>query len=304
MCKFIPVVFLLLLCIQNSVKAGAEDVKPFFDTLESTLHQQYLFCTGDSSYKSRAEILVWKKKIEMFAESDSFAQISKTFFSETGLSPSDVYICELINWYESRTYGDKDYIKLIADDIRKREQRKADSQLISNIHKEAEISPFDFAGIPFGISKKWFQMIMEWKFSKKYTDQGKWLQYNGLMIDKVSVNAAFHFDKEGNYRMYELECEEGPLDSLNTKVRNDVAVLGSIIEGSCGMAPDHIYRIGRFDITQGHLTVERLWNTKQISAFVGIATYHYKYYGKAVVVAKEIKKISSSEVKTNEKSGD
>jgi hypothetical protein len=70
------------------------------------------------------------------------------------------------------------------------------------------------------------------------------------------------------------------------------------------MAPDHIYRIGRFDITQGHLTVERLWNTKQISAFVGIATYHYKYYGKAVVVAKEIKKISSSEVKTNEKSGD
>jgi hypothetical protein len=296
--------FLLLWSIQNSVNAGAEDVKPFFDTLESTLRQQYTYCTGDSSYKSRAEILVWKKKIEMFAESDSFGQISKTFFSETGLSPSDVYICELINWYESRTDGTNDYIKLIANDIKKREQRKADSLLIANIYKETEISPFDFAGIPFGVSKKWFQMIMEWKFPKKYVDQGECIQYKGLMVDDMTLNAAFHFDKEGNYRMYELECEEGPLDSLNTKVRNDVAVLGSIIEGSCGMAPDHIYRIGRFDITQGHLTVERLWNTKQISAFVGIATYHYKYYGKAVVVAKEIKKISSSEVKTNEKSGD
>jgi hypothetical protein len=278
-----------------SVKAAAEDTGPFFDTLETALRQQYVFCTGDSSDLNRSKILLWKRKLEIFAESDSFKVMAKSYFAETGLSPADVYICEIVNWFQSRSTGDDEYNQLLEDDVRRREKRRADSLLIDSVCANAEASPFDFAGVPFGISKKMFKLIMEWRYPEKYEDNGRYIQYKELVIDNISANAAFHFDNDGLYRMYELEGSGGPLDSLNTKVRNEVTLLGSILEGKSGIAPDHIYRIGRFDIIQGRLTVERLWRKATISAFVGIATFNYHYYGKAVVLANEIKK--------NEKNG-
>jgi hypothetical protein len=275
--------------LQSSASAAAEDTGPFFDTLELSLRHQYVYCTGDSSYRNRSEILVWKRKLDIFSESDSFKTIIKKFFTETGLSPSGVHICDIVKWYQSHSDGNRETVRLLENDLKKREKRKVDSLLVDSICAHAVSSAFDFDGIPFGISRKLFKVMMEWKYPQRYEDDGKIIQCKNVEIDNITGTAAFHFDKDGVYRMYELECSGGPLDSLNTKVRHEVASLGSMLEGKSGIAPDHIYRIGRFDITQGRLTVERLWKQFPVSAYVGIATYRYHYYGKAVVLAGTIK---------------
>lgn len=289
---YLPVVLLMISFagLNSSANAAAEDTGPFFDTLEMSLRHQYVYCTGDSSYRDRPDILVWKRNLDIFVESDSFKIITKKFFTETGLSPSGIHICDIVNWYRSHSDANSESIRLFQNDIRKRDKRKVDSLLIDSICAYAAASPFDFNGIPFGISRKHFKVIMDWKYPQRYEDNGKTIQCKGVEIDNISGTAAFHFDKDGIYRMYEIECSGGPLDSLNTKVRNEVTSLGSMLEGKSGIAPDHIYRIGRFDITQGRLTVERLWKQSPVSAFVGIATYRYHYYGKAVVLANVIKK--------------
>jgi hypothetical protein len=294
----------LLLCgIAFSISAASEDVAPFFDTLEVSLRQQYIRCTGDSSEVNSTEIRFWKKKLQLFMENDSFPMIAKNFFSETGLSPGDVYLCELINWYQNRASQRNEFAEVLADDLQKREKHKADSLKIVDIYKSVQSSPFDFKGIPFGLSKENFLLLLEWKTVLKYENHGKFIQCKDVPFGKLIVNAAFHFDKDGYYRMYEIECNGGPLDSINTAVRKEVTLLGEHMENISGTAPDHIYRIGRFDITQGRLTVERLWNKEPVSTFVGFATYRYHYYGKVVVVANKIMKIADS-IKTDEKNGD
>jgi hypothetical protein len=282
---------------------AANDVTPFFDTLESSLRQQYIRCSGDSSEVSSTEIRIWKKKLQLFMENDSFPIVAKNFFSETGLSPGDVYLCELINWYQNRTLQRNEYAELLADDLQIRQKRKDDSLEIVKICKQVQVSPFDFEGIPFGISKENFLKMLEWKTGLQSENRGKFVQCTNIPYGNMMVSAAFHFDKKGIYRMYEIECSGGSLDSINTSVRNEVKLLGEHIENKSGTAPDHIYRIGRFDITQGRLTVERMWNRDPVSTFVGIATYRYHYYGKAVVVANKIEKTADS-LKIDEKNGD
>jgi hypothetical protein len=294
---------LIFLFYSIPVFAASDDVTPFFDTLESSLRQQYIRCTGDSSEVSPMEIMLWKKKIQLFMENDSFPIVAKSFFSETGLSPEDIYLCELINWYQNRTSQRNEYAELLADDLQKREKRKADSLKIIDACKSVSASPFDFGGIPFGLSKENFLLMLEWKSSAKYENRGKFIQCNNVTFGNQIVTAAFHFDKEGYYRMYEIECDGGPLDSINTAIRDEVKLLGEHMESTSGIAPDHTYRIGRFDITQGRLTVERMWYNESITAFVGIATFRYHYYGKAVVVANKIMKMADS-IRTDEKNGD
>jgi hypothetical protein len=294
----------LLFCgITASAFAASDDITPFFDTLESSLRQQYIRCTGDSSEASSTEIMIWKKKLQLFMENDSFPLVAKSFFSETGLSPEDVYLCELINWYQNRTSQRDEFAEVLADDLQKREKRKADSLKIINICKSVSASPFDFEGIPFGLSKENFLLMLEWKSFVKYESRGKFIQCSDVPFGNQIVTAAFNFDKDGYYRMYEIECNGGPLDSINTVIRNEVKLLGEHMESISGKSPDHIYRIGRFDITQGRLTVERMWSSDPVTAFAGIATYKYHYYGKAVVVANKIIKMADS-IRTDEKSGD
>ncbi len=295
--------FFLFCGIPCSTSAASEDVAPFFDTLESSLRKQYIRCTGDSSEVSSTEIRIWKKKLQLFMENDSFPMVAKSFFSETGLSPGDVYLCELINWYQNRASRRNEYAELLADDLQKREKRKADSLKIIEICKSAHVSPFDFEGIPFGLSKENFLLLLEWKSTMKFENLGKCIQCSNVHFGNQNVAVAFHFDKDGHYRMYEIECKGGPLDSINSSVRKEVALLGEEVEKRSGIAPDHIYRIGRFDITQGRLAVERMWNEDPVSAFVGFATYRYHYYGKVVVVANRIMKMADS-IRTDEKNGD
>lgn len=301
--KTILMVYLLCCGITVSAFASSDDVTLFFDTLESSLRQQYIRCTGDSSEVSSTEIRLWEKKLQLFMENDSFPMVAKSFFSETGLSPENVYLCELINWYQNRTSQRDEFAEVLADDLQKREKRKADSLKIVEICKHSQVSPFDFKGIPFGLSKENFLMMLEWKLPLKYENRGKFIQCSDVPFGNLIVSAAFDFDKDGHYRMYEIECDGGPLDSINTVIRNEVKLLGEHMESTSGMAPDHIYRIGRFDITQGRLTVERLWNSDPVTAFVGIATYKYHYYGKTVVVANRIMKIADT-IRTDEKNGD
>jgi hypothetical protein len=283
---------LIFLFYSIPVFAASDDVTPFFDTLESSLRQQYIRCTGDSSEVSPTEIMLWKKKIQLFMEKDSFPIVAKSFFAETGLSPEDIYLCELINWYQNRTSQRNEYAELLADDLQKREKRKADSLKIIEMCKSVQASPFDFEGIPFGLSKENFLLMLEWKIPVKYENRGKFIQCSSVPFGNLIVTIAFDFDKDGCYRMYEIECSGGPLDSINSAIRNEVKLLGEHIESTSGIAPDHTYRVGRFDITQGRLTVERMWCSKPITAFVGIATYQYHYYGKAVVVANKITKVA------------
>jgi hypothetical protein len=270
------------------VQAAPPEPTPFFDTLESSLRDDYRLCTGDLRSLPMSELLLWKKQMDTFLEGSSFDTIVRQFYLETGLPAYSVRPCEIIIWYHNHEKNINDAVSLFAADVAARQKSAQDSLMIISLLKIAETTPFDCVGIPFGITKKALITMLHRVFTEPFSDEGTMIQYNRVIIDGISVKAAFHIDKNGYYRMYELESEGGPLDSLNSKVRLESAELAAFIETKTGLAPDHIFRIGRFDITQGRLAIERSWNHTPVSAFTGISTFKYHYYGKAIAVAHEI----------------
>ena len=114
-------------------------------------------------------------------------------------------------------------------------------------------------------------------------DEGNYLRCDSVKLGKMRVNAAFYLDNDGNYRGYELESGTGSLDSLDRWIRPLADSMAGWFEHRLGRAPEHIYRIGRFDIVQGNLAIYKLWNLPEASVYVGLATYKYRYYAKAIV---------------------
>ena len=278
----------------SAVYSAPDEVNKFFDTLEYKLREDYRICSGDSSTRTISQLLIWKRRIDAFTESDSFKTIAQAFYKETGLSAFEVNPCKILLW---KNNNQKEMIRvdqLFSDDLVARQKKIQDSLHIATVLQNASISTLDFAGIPFGITKNSFIRFVNFKLNAPFKDEESIIQFKQVSIEGIIVNAAFHFDKNGYYRMYEFESEGGPLDSLDSKVRLESEELAAFIEFKSGSPPSHIFRIGRFDITQGRLAIERSWNLQSVSAFAGLATFRYHYYAKAVVIARNIISVPDS----------
>jgi hypothetical protein len=258
--------------------------EPFFSTLQDSLVKNYRKCTKDSSEKiSIPGILKWKQQIDTFTSSTEYPKIIKIFREESGLDPSSLSPCEIYNWKIEHDRRVSEYDQLLQENIKASAKQKTDSLNVLRDLEDKIKSPFDINGIPFGITKKSLLLLALKKTMIYSKDYGNYVEYSGINIGPMVYTAALFFDVDGKYCRYELEGRNLPLDSLDSRVRPETENLTNYFTKVSGSPPQHIYRVGRFEINQGRLAIAALWITDDKKVYTGYSTYKYLYYAKAIV---------------------
>ena len=259
----------------------------FFSTLQDSLVKNYRKCTKDSSEKiSINVILKWKQQIDTFTSSPKYPEIIKLFKEESRLDPSGFSPCEIYNWKierDRRISEDEQVLQTAKNALVK---QKTDSLDVLRDLEGKIKSPFDLNGIPFGITKKSLLILTLKKAMICSKDHGNYVEYSGIHIGPMVYTAALFFDTDGKYCRYELEGGNFPLDSLDTRVRPETENLTKYFTKISGSSPQHINRVGRFEINQGRLAITALWITDDKKVYTGYSTYKYLYYAKAIVERK------------------
>lgn len=275
--------FLLSFLIASTASATSDTLGlGFFSGLTDSLITEYHHCTKDTS-RSMRDILIWKKKIDAFSSSTDYPEILKSFLKETGLNPQDISPCDILQWKIEHDRRVEEIEKTLADQEIKNARERAESLFVENELKNVTSSKFDIFGIPFGITKKCFTLLTAKKELSALDDQGNYLILDSLRLGKKTFKAAFFLDTDGKYCRYELESSPLPLDSLDGAVRKEVEYLSTYLETIAGKAPDHLYRVGRFEIVQGRLALHSLWTLDNIKIYTGFSSFKYRYYAKAIV---------------------
>ena len=284
--RLIRPAFLLSALFYHVLYASEKDSgKAFFDTLEMTLRADYILCTRDSSEQSVHDLLRWKKGLDQIISSPLYGGLLKEFHKETGIRPDDVRPCEIISWKQAKD-AELQEIELLLQEEQERETlKRADSLFAEQELSKAKTTSVDFDGIPFGVSKRGLRILAA-RAGLMLIDEGNYLRGEELQIGTSTFRGAFYLDKDGRYWKYELESVTGSLDSLDSFIRPQADVLSRYFEERSGSPPDHLYRIGRFDIVQGRLAVHSMWDLGNVAIFTGLATWKYRYYAKAVVSRK------------------
>jgi len=255
----------------------------FFDNIELSIRNEYIHCTGDSSPRPIHIILKWKNSIDSLNSLPGYAKLLKSYCEETGINPVDVRACDILEWQKRKLREKSENEKLIQEHIRRTELKKSDSAFVEKEISGISRSVFDYHDIPFGVSKKSFRYLAERSGLTNLSDRGHYIESDSVPLGNFFYKGAFHFDTSGKYFKYELESELFPLDSLDKKVRFIAEDLIADFRMKSGNPPDHIYGVGRFDIVSGRLSILAMWRTENISAYIGLATYKYKYYAKAII---------------------
>lgn len=257
----------------------------FFSELELLILKDYQLCTGDSSVPSRKALLKWKSESNFITESENYSQILKKYEKETGLNPSDVRPCEIVNWATQQLRIKNETALLLEQSKKKILSKKADSLYVHEELRKNRVKPFHFNNIPFGITRKGFLLLAD-QYGIKLTDEGASFIGDSITVISQTLKGQFHFDSDDKFTGYELESQTGSLDSLDRWIRPLADTLASFMSRKIGTSSDHTYRIGRFDITQGKLAVYKIWNLPDATIYVGLATYNYRYYAKLIVTSK------------------
>jgi hypothetical protein len=270
-------ILLFTICI-----SGVEIDSVFFTKIEDQLINDYRLCTGDTAAPRIKDLLKWKSDITSITESELYPSLLKKFTRETGLLPTQVRPCEVIAWQINQQQQNNDAETTYKNHEKLAAQQRDDSLYVIAQYKDKIYRPLDLVTIPFGVTKRCFHLVAK-KRGLIFSDEGTYITCDSIMINGLQMKAAFFLDKNGLYYKYELETESAPLDSLDWWIRPLATVLADHFQEKTGAIPDHSYRIGRFDIVQNKLSILKMWNTDDISIYVGLAYYKYRYYAKAIV---------------------
>jgi hypothetical protein len=264
--------------------------KSFFDTLQTSFRKEYIECTDDSFPVDIKNVILWKNQMDEWKKSreyaDALADYRKSVDNMGAISP-----CKLRVW--------KNNLKSLQDDhehgIVNVALEKNDSLDAAEELKAHPASKFDFADIPFGISKNAFVYLLKKKFPVEIINKGDLLCVENLSWDKRFFLTAFYFGKKDMLCKYEIESAALPADSLNKSVRPAARFLGTMLERKLGEAR-HEYRVGFFDIKSKELSPLMTWDFPTHTAYIGLSVYKFKYYAKAVIAdAKLLQENASSE---------
>jgi hypothetical protein len=279
-------IFFILLTIPLSSRAVDETGKDvFYQKRIDQVRKEYRDCTGDTSLIDSPTVIQWKTRLDEWLVTPQFDSVSKQYARVTGIT-GDITPCELYVWVQNRK------------DAAQREF-EADSMALSQRKKIIEDSLFlheqlqthlkgkaDFYKIPFGITKRAFMLLYFNQFTDMVLDDYDRLVVKGFLIDSLRYDAAFYFGQYDSLLWYQLETPMFHSDSLDLSVRPLAENLANWVEKKLG-PPDHLYRIGFFDIVQDRLCPYKTWSTSTYDVYVGLATYKYRYYAKVVVVSKQ-----------------
>lgn len=275
----------------NTFSLDYEDQDTFFLDLEKKLLNEYRICTGNTIPVNIGSLLRWKKNINLRMEIPEYQKILKEFIAHTGIV-KDILPCQVLKWHTDRTA----YLHSQEQSLQNTLLKKTDATIDSiRTHSELEknpVSPFDFDSIPFGLTKRVFATVYNRKFSYPLFDNRMCLYVEHFFLRDSPFLINFFFTRYVKYYKYEIEGYAFSGDSLNKVVRPQATLLKEILEQKIG-PPDHIYRIGYFDIKSGPITPYAKWERDTHTVIVGIGIKNNRYFTKVTVTSKKIKKIKT-----------
>lgn len=288
--RYLTITVLLLLGSSPVARAAPLSEYPehdsFFMARIARLRAEYRYCTGDTTEPEIAQLIDWKTKMDDWTATAEYDSASRRFFETTGLR-RNVPPCEVYVWAQHRRQ------RLTAERQRndsiltKRRRAVAESTRIARQLDRHPTSPCDFEDIPFGVSRIIFARYFPKKYPNKLVGERGRLTAGGIEWYGYPCSMAFYFGALGALFQYEIQSKSYPGKSLDTRVRPLADEFAEYFEERLGK-PDHVYRIGYFDIIQGRLSPYKVWSTESFKVIVGLGTYKYRYYAKAVVIHKEL----------------
>jgi hypothetical protein len=258
----------------------------FLTELEATMRADYRLCTGDSSQPTLKELVTWHQSIESIISSPDYPVIVRKFSEETGISPADARPCEIVLWVREAERQAEETSRLLLTERKRLILEKKDSLYLTRELAGVKKALYDFAGIPFGLSKRSFLAMAKQNELAPVYEEGKIVRCDSAAIGIYTFKAAFHFNRHDRYWCYELESETCGADSIDLWARGLLEYMAGHIETSTQSEPDHIYRIGQFDIVPGRLAICKLWSFDRAAAYVGLSRSKNRYYAKTIVKSK------------------
>lgn len=288
----ITITIQLCICLLATGKTLPASAQPdsaqraFFLEQEKVLQDDYRLCSGDSTKRPTAHLLQWKKQIDSLTSSPDYPTIIRKFALETGLSPQDVRPCEVAIWLKKVAREIEESTTFLTEKRSAAIKRRHDSLFVAHELVTTTSALYDIKGIPFGISLRGFTLLAAQAGLNKLSSSARVLRYDSLQLGTLFVNAAFHFSKESHYWCYELESALFPSDSLDSQARSFCKRMTSQFIKIANREPDHIYRVGRYDIIPGRLAICKLWSFKEGTVYIGLARNSQHYYAKTIVQEK------------------
>jgi hypothetical protein len=251
----------------------------FFGDRETALRQEYLECTGDPLPVDLKFVIGWKQRMDAWRKTPEYAELLRDYQKTVGASAS-IRSCALIEWNERRKRVQDSMERILT-------ARVLDSNEAQDVAEEIKALPasrFDFAGIPFGVSKGAFLHLFKMKYTVPIQEKDAFYFAENVPWNGAPFLTAFYFDDDNRLFKYEAESDALPADSVNRAVRPAARRLATALEQSLG-PPARQYRIGFYEIKSRELAVEEKWETAGYTAMVGLSVFNYQYYAKAVVAA-------------------
>jgi len=261
----------------------AESADRFFLDLEKSLLSDYRLCTGDSSELSLDDLLLWRQSVDSVTAEPDYPLMVRKFTEETGIAASAVRPCEIVRWMSELERRISETENFLALQRTKAENRHRDSLKLARELSALVAQPYDFGPFPFGLSQHGFMVLASQKEIPAQVDRPEIVRCGQVTINTVECASACHFSSDDRYWCYELESVDCALDSLEIGARRHARIIAADFENRVQRSPDHVYRVGRFDIVPGRLAICSLWNLPDATAYVGLARSGNRFYAKMIV---------------------
>lgn len=286
-CYFSPLILLLTITILSVNLSGAAELDSaktvLLDSIETVLRADYQHCTEDSSVISFDDLMKWRKGIDSVLTRQDYAALALSYQKETGLSAATARPCEIIAWIKQCELKLQEYGELLEQSSISINKEKNDSLFLDNELKILTSNNYDLAGIPFQLSIRSFYLLTKKQRFPEPVEESGFVRYDSLLYGIHPFRVAFHFSRDSLYWSYEIESASCSIDSLEVWARPMMLYLSSEFEKRCGVPPNHLYRVGHFDIVPGRLSIVRMWNFPKANCYIGLARKGNRFYAKAIV---------------------
>jgi hypothetical protein len=255
----------------------------FINSMEKKLRLSYKKCTGDMRIAVPLKVIInWKQTIDSIIQSKEYSGITAQFEKETRISPSKAEPCEIIEWYRMNMHLKTETENEITLQKKKRDKENADSLAMLKDFNSQKTSAADYKNIPFGIARKNLIKKLHYLNMIIASTDKKWIVCS-ITGDDFLRNIAFHLSENNFYCKYEIESVTCSIDSLDTYLRPHAEHFAASFEDRLHKKPDATYRIGKFEILEGSLSVYKAWILDRHSIFIGYSVFDNRYYVKIIV---------------------
>jgi hypothetical protein len=276
-------ILLASICIAQLAYAIDESgVDTFYLNRVAEMKRTFIECTGDTNAPEGAKLLGWKNSLNDWMTSPQYKESFQRYKKETGVTDDSIPPCVIFKWELVRKGG---MVKEHAEDsvaLVRRRKIVDDSLFMVDQLKHHPASRLDFDKIPFGVSKRGFLLLFGRSHSEPVRDDYDRLVVDNIVLRGIPYDLGFYFGSNDSLQWYEIETPSFHADSLDCSVRPLADSIAAIIEEKLGPA-EHIFRIGFFDIVQNRLSLYKTWMNEHHEVYVGLATYKYRYYARAVI---------------------